>query len=209
MKYVRTIRASAGVLLSNFNVFASAASCSMMIQISVSGVFFLDTTRPRSRNDFPMRGQLLERHSRRVAISLRLRRKSEVGSCSMVGGVNAISNLARISGAIFIRLDVSISVVATGVSTAVSNGGRRRHGRNNWTDLLALRLPVIRPLVANLAISHSWPQAVVARASWFAGFSMLLEFTGWSGEWINSQGFLRHIYSMLQIAGKDNKGCGY
>jgi len=77
-----------------------------------------------------MRGQLLDRHSRRVAISLSLRRKSEVGSCSMVAGVNAIINLARISGAIFIRLD-------------------------------------------------------------------------------NSQGFHRHIYSMLQITGKDNKGRGY
>ena len=130
MKYVRIIRASAGVLLSNLTVFASAVSCSVMIHISVSGFFFLGTTRPRSRNDFPMRGQLLDRHSRRVAISLSLRRKSEVGSCSMVAGVNAIINLARISGAIFIRLD-------------------------------------------------------------------------------NSQGFHRHIHSMLQITGKDNKGCGY
>jgi hypothetical protein len=40
-------------------------------------------------------------------------------------------------------------------------------------------------------------------------FLMLVGVYGREREWINSQGFLRHIRSMLQIAGKDNKGCGY
>ena len=85
-------------------------------------------------------------------------------------------------------------------------------GVTNWTDPLARNTSA----VDCLALSHCWPQAVVAGGNALCctssrilvrRFSMLVGILrgGAVSESIH-QSFLRHIHSMLQIADKDNKG---